>query len=317
MHLQELISSCQHRANSSVPTWMIGGFKRRSITFANGLMDTQTIVFWLQSRNLTIDLRLPIQSEQVTAQALTHAPEKALLAMADYEGWSANSVWQNDQLSWNGGTSFQVHNRWPEPAELKRIGDCMIEFAPSGAYVEDWRILSKTPGPLVGLTLIEETNLATGETQHRDGALIINGEWAGLVLGRPTPVTVDPSEKNMQLRERVGNNLHDNAHLTHLFQFETAIATGDIHRGFKVVHALHPQSLGQNLFELDGFKIGDQPGEVIHTFNSNGSTIKRKYRIDSIEAHFSFSAETPMTPSAQRWLKHEENTLGRYLTGGK
>ena len=42
----------------TLPSYLLGAFRRKSITFANGLTDEKTIVYWFQSKSFTIDLRL-------------------------------------------------------------------------------------------------------------------------------------------------------------------------------------------------------------------------------------------------------------------
>ncbi len=86
---------------------MLGCFRRRCISFANGESDEQTIVYWFQSRNFTIDLRL-------------------------------------------------------QPS---------------------------APGPLVGLQLLQDYDEGIGRWSTRGGGLIICGDHAAQVLGRPADVT--------------------------------------------------------------------------------------------------------------------------------
>ncbi len=162
MNLMELAERHARRPATSVPDWMLGYYKRRAISFANGDTDLDTHVCWVQSRNFTIDLRLPLAEDQVPARALADYSAAELQVLANHEGWEALSHWDGERLAWRGDTSLQLHNRWPEPALLSRIGNCMIEFAPSGAYVEDWRLQPSAPGPLIGLRLIEEREVDSG-----------------------------------------------------------------------------------------------------------------------------------------------------------
>ncbi|MEZ5571032.1 MAG: hypothetical protein R3E64_03325 [Halioglobus sp.] len=316
MHLLELLQRHGKLAVNSVPDWLLGCFKRRSITFANGLIDTQTHVFWLQSRNITIDLRLPVETEQVGAKPLEQYDEQELRTLANYEGWYAESVWQNDTLNWSGGTSFQIHNRWPEPASLTRVGDCMMEFCPSSSYIEDWRILSREPGPLVGLRLIAEEELDTGRLRHRSGALIINGGWAGLVLGRVTDIRADADSQDLgrqQLRDRVCAQGCGAAFLQDVFNFETSVACGDLASGFSVSQSTRPGRVACTLFPLDGFEFDDTANEVIHIFDDGNTRLKRRFSIDTLEADFPFSGDTSLTQPAAQWFDFEHETLGRYL----
>lgn len=312
MHLTSLLAQYARRSATSVPQWMIGCFKRRSISFANGSTDTQTHVFWLQSRNITIDLRLPADVAQDSAKPLGEYSDDELRRLANYEGWYAESRWQNDKLSWSGGTALQIHNRWPEPALLQRIGDCMIEFSPGGTYVEDWRMVSRTPGPLIGLRLSHEEELSSGRIRHRDGALIVNGDWAGLVLGRSSDIP--PAGNPRQLRDLVAQERDNEDFLQQAFNFETSVATGNLQSGFSIDYTTQPARRGASLFPLEGFEFDPDSNEVIHIFEDAGVELKRSFRIDTIERQFPFSATTAFTPEASDWFSYEQETLGRYLT---
>lgn len=311
MHIQDLLQKHQQKPSVSVPDWMLGCFKRRSISFANGQTDIDTHVFWLQSRNITIDLRLPIAIDQVKAKPLSFCSAEELHALANYEGWYAETTWQDELLSWSGGTALQTNNRWPEPAILFRTGDCMMEFSPNNTYVEDWRIKSRTAGPLVGLRLIDETNITQGKVTHRDGALIINNDWAGLVLGREAPLAM-PTHKT-KLREFVDQHHADKNLIEQAFNFETSVAVGGVETGFTVAYSTQPERNTQPLLDLNGFDFDKENNQIYHHFEQNGEKFVRRFTIDTIEADVAFSAITEFAPEAEQWFNDEIETLGRYL----
>ncbi|ROQ21393.1 hypothetical protein EDC38_2017 [Marinimicrobium koreense] len=305
MTLQELLERHARPATAGVPDWMLGCFRRRCISFASGESDNQTIVYWFQSRNTTIDLRLPVAEQQVPAKALNEYSPAELRRITDYEGWEARSQWDGELMSWFDETALQTHNRWPEPAELKRIGNCMIEFAPSGAYVEDWRAQPSEAGPLIGLRMIEQRNLDTGDCVHRGGGLIIAGDHAALVLGRPEPLSNDAS-----LQEQLESASPDT--IQRLFDFETSVAQGSITKGFTIHHTTRSARLGQPLLpdaRSDWF-VEDQ--EVRHRFEIEGVTHERRYLIDTLEAHCPFDLHTPWSSEAKAWFGREAATLTRY-----
>ncbi|WP_430461478.1 hypothetical protein ACQUQU_01500 [Thalassolituus sp. LLYu03] len=295
MHLSELPAVVAHLSGDPVPDWMRGAFRRRSITFANGLTDIDTRVFWLQSQRLTIDLRLPRCNEQVGSDE----PE----LFADYEGWYGDSVWDGQQLNWEGGASFQRHNRWPEAALLQRTGNCMTEFAPSGVYVEDWRLLSDKPGPLIALELLSEQDLITGVSTERKGALIICGTLAGWVLDR------QPDVEN-QAENPAENHEHGTV-ARNPFGFETAIGRGSLSDGFIVTDALHPQRVGEPLLPLFGF-ANAEPGFVTQTLSQHDKALLRTFRVDTYDLNFAFSPATSTTHDAEAWYQDEARTLTRY-----
>lgn len=305
MTLQDLLSHAQ-RAETGVPDWMLGFFKRRSITFANGETDSATHVCWLQSRNFTIDLRLPLAEHQPPLRPWAEYSAEELSVLANHEGWEALSEWDGKTLGWHSDTSLQLHNRWPEPAVLQRIGNCMIEFAPSGAYVEDWRLQPSKPGPLIGLRLIEERNLDTGELRHRGGGLIICGDYAALVLGRAEAVP------GISLRDEVRRAAGDAQRLAGLFNFETSVACGSIQDGYHVSLSTCAGRLGELLLPLDGFELISGGKQVVQRLNLDGACCERRFNVDTIEPELSYAQSTGFTAQAATWYASESPTLTRY-----
>ena len=317
MNLHELLATYSTRPTKGVPDWMLGYFKRYSISFANGLTDVDTNVCWLQSRNFTLDLRLPIVAQQVTAKEWQDYSVEELLIMADYEGWEAQCDWKDESetLSWlDTDTSLQFHNRWIEPGVLKRFGNCMIELAPSGAYVEDWRLQPSKPGFLVGLRLIEERVIETGVVRHRGGGLILCGDYAGLVLGRSQNIT--PTQDYNSLRAMVIESYGQPEKLAALFNFETSVAQGSINDGFYITLSTKPERIGEPICSLDGFELIESKGSIQlirQTFTCKGELCERIFSVDTIEKDISYEQVTSFTPEAKTWFEREEKTLTRYL----
>jgi hypothetical protein len=320
MNLSELLTQYSQRPDQSVPDWMLGYFKRYSISFADGKTDVLTNVCWLQSRNFTLDLRLPIRAQQVKSKPWEDYSVEELLVMADYEGWEALSEWDGELLKWcETDNSLQLHNRWIEPGILKRFGNCMIELSPSGAYVEDWRLQPSRPGPLIGLRLIEERNVETNEVCHKGGGLIICGDYAGLVLGRPQEINA--RQQYNALRELVIEAQGNSKKLEEYFKFETSVAKGSITEGYKIILSTKPERMRQLLFSLDGFElIPNESGKdllgkqhlIKQKFYSQGELHERIFVIDTLEQEIHFEQSTDFTEQSQEWFEREEKTLTRY-----
>ena len=318
MNLSELIDLYPTEPATAVPDWMTGTFKRHCISFANGLSDIDTHVFWLQSRNFSIDLRLPVEAEQLAADCtLSTMTKQQLAVLAQYQGWCCPSVWdeQTQQLSWLAGSSLQLHTQWPEPGILKRVGNCMMEFCPSDMYIEDWRLQNMQDGPLLGMYLEQEYNPHTGQQYHAGGGLIINGEYAALVLGRPQQEEdrcIEQSQMPPQKLPQLASLYSDQPEqLTKLFNCETSVAKGNLQDGYQIMMSTQPTRQQQALFELDGFEyLGD--GQVKQSFILNGEPRERLFRVDVIRPQFSYSASTATTAAAQDWYSKEADWLTRY-----
>lgn len=306
MNLLELAARYPQRAEGGVPDWMLGHFRRRTISFADGRSDERTQVHWLQSRSFTIDLRLP-DAPALSVRAWQDYDAAELRQLANHEGWVADSVWESGYLNWHGGVSLQLHNRWPEPAQLQRIGNCMIEFGTSGAYVEDWR-LQASGGPLIGLRLLEECDAETGQVLQRGGGLILCGDRLGWVHGRRAEL----GESALQLRERVERGHGDGQALAVLFDCEASLAYSDEPGRYRVSLSTQPARVGQRV-SLEGYEI-PAAGRVCQCLERpDGRAVVRTFLIDTLEPHWRADLATPCTDEAQRWFVAEGETLARYL----
>ena len=305
MNLLELAAHYPERAEEGVPDWMLGHFRRRTISFADGRSDERTQVHWLQSRTFTIDMRLP-DAPALPVKPWQEYSAEELRAIANHEGWMADSIWQDGYLSWQGGVSLQLHNRWPEPAQLHRVGNCMIEFGTTGAYVEDWR-LQASGGPLIGLRLVTERDANTGEVLHRGGGLILCGDRLGWVKGR----AVEPTS-TLQLRDQAQAAVGDAKALAALFATETSIAYADQDGRYQIALSTLPARVGQH-FSLEGFEISGDSEVTQHLTHIDGRTVVRTFIIDTLEPNWQSELGTPSTDQATQWFSAEAETLSRYL----
>lgn len=308
MQLNQLLATLPASTDSKVPDWMLGCFRRRCISFANGLSDDQTQVYWLQCGGFTLDLRLPPGPEPLAAKAWADYSADELALLAAREGWQAETLWDGQALAWEGGVSLQLHNPWPEPALLQRIGNCMMEFAPSGAYVEDWRLQPPGPGPLLGLRLLEERD-ASGQLRHQGGGLIIAGEVAALVRGRAEPI-----DAQGRLAAVAADLVGQAEPLGRLFGCDTALARGDWQQGYQVQCTTHPGRMDQPLLSLQGFSwLEDAPGQLLQRCEENGEQIERRWLLDTWLPDWQPQAATTQSAAAADWFAQESATLPRCL----
>lgn len=308
MHLFELAELGLSSAVQSVPEWAFGCFKRRSITFYAGLTDTETDVYWLQSRGLTADLRI-YSGRPALADGSTIASSSSheLRAIAESEGGLARSRWDGTHMHWDAWTSFQLHEKWPEPGLLRRVGDCLIEFAPSGAYLEEWRAQPPGDGPFVGLELLDEVEAASGRVLHRGGGLVVCGSHAAFVRGRPEQLA---SEKT--LREFAASSVRDRNRLAQLFSFEASYGRcADTAAGYRVTRSTSPWREGERLLDLEGFVYDEQHAVVVQRTHDLGVDVERRFSVDTLEPRFVGLRSTEVDAKGQAWLDREADTLLR------
>lgn len=307
-------SSGSKPPSGAVPVWTLGCFRRRSISFFNGDADDSTLVLWLQSRGLTGDLRLaadrpkPTSREQLAELSLDEltrlAEVEGGLSPTRFEAAAGGGIELAGTMNWPDWTAFQVHDKWPEPGELRRVGDCLIEYAPSGAYVEDWRLQPSGDGPLIGLTLVEERDTKSGQITHRGGGLVIAGEHAIFVRGRAE--ALPPAERLSDLMERAAG---DSRLLDAIFGFEASYARRDGSGRYVISASTLPWREGRPLLAMGGFKLED--GFVLQQAREKERAVERRFRVDTLEPNYEDWLATPATTQAVAWLQAEERTLLR------
>lgn len=146
-----------------VPDALLGCWQRAWIEFADGTRDDTSLVVWLQLAADMADVRLPGGNSTLRDRAgfddCSIDELRSLAASESSSGFTrcspvvtgADGV-RRATAEWFGGgdgVAFQPITAFPEPGLLTwQSDDVLIERAPSGAYVEEWRLLPGTRHPL-------------------------------------------------------------------------------------------------------------------------------------------------------------------------
>lgn len=282
----------------AVPLWTLGCFHRRCITYATGLEDTSTRVIWVQSHGLTGDLRLPAVRPDVAHRgelAACTPAERAELARG--EGFVARTHWRDGLMSWDAFASFQPYDKWPEPGRLERVGPCLVEWAPSGVYVEDWRLQAGSSGLCVGLSLVSETG-PDGVPRPRAGGLLIAGDHALMLVDRRRPLPMGRAHEQLAARPDLW---------TDVFDASVAYARGGP-RGWITKLAVDPFQVGKALFDEAAFSLAAEPGLLVQ--HGAGAWRERLWRIDTLLADQPREPATEAAEEGLAWLRREAAALG-------
>jgi len=143
---------------------MLGCWRRAWIEFADGRRDDTTVVVWLQTNSLMVDVRVPPGRSDLARRGglddCTIDDMRALATSDASSGFtecgpvttnrhgirSATAVWHTR----GHGVNFQPVSAFPEPGLMTWSDDgaVMSEQAPSGAYTEEWRLIPGSRDPL-------------------------------------------------------------------------------------------------------------------------------------------------------------------------
>lgn len=292
MNLQALAREAPFARPLAVPDWTLGCWKRRCITYANGREDTETTVIWIQSHGLTGDLRIPRWRPSAEGKAgFSEFAGDELPLLASVEGGVADTSWAGDRMAWSNWSAFQPYDKWPEPGVLQRVGSSLIEWAPSGIYVEDWRLQPGSSGLMVGLRLTAE--IRDGEQRRRDGGLVICGDHALFSLGRFEEL---PEEIPAQRQLAQG--------LERIFEAEASYCVRD-GEGFRISLSTNPFRHGQAA-PLDAFERLE-PGLLRQTVGD----VVRLWRVDTLLPAVEAPLATAASPEGVAWLEGEAEVLLR------
>lgn len=302
MTLAEVAATLPPTTTLRVPEWALGCIQRRSITFATGIEDAQTRVFWVQAHGMTGDIRIhPARPQLPPGTDLTTLDRTTLSSLASIEGGIASTSWAEPVMSWADWIGFQPYDKYPEPGLMRRIGDCMIEFAPSGAYVEDWRFLPSAPGVLAGLHLISETD-AKGTTRARTGGLVTAGDHAIRTFARR-----DELPEGARAQDFVRASIDPAAALARIFDCITDYLVRD-GADWIINASTDPRREGTRT-ALTGDLTPHGNDGLMETVTDTPGIAQRLWRIDSLEPSVAFSLSTPLAPDRLAWLHREADTL--------
>ncbi len=280
-------------ADAPIPASLFGAFRRKSISFYNGLTDENSIVYWFQSKSFTIDLRL---------KHVSRTP------LNERQGWIAHTCWDqtHELLSWKMISSYQNHIQWPEPAKLHAVGNCILEFSPSNAYVEDWRQQAGR-GPFLGLILKEAVHVNSGQRIAMNGGLIICAEYIAYAQSRLSEQqSAVESSAEMNNLYRAESEMIDADLAQAIEAYEVSISLSDQ----EIAYSTQNSRAGQKL-RLDGFSIvndqmlrqskfiGDEPYDLL-------------FEVDTWQKDYLFQRFTSTAAESEQWFANEQAHLAHH-----
>lgn len=303
MTLEEIAKELSLAPCPRVPSWAFGTVQRRSITFASGFCDALTRVVWVQSHGMSGDIRVHPQRPALTKSSkLADLSLGEMVLLASVEGGVAATSWADGVMGWNDWIGFQVYDKYPEPGLMQRIGDCMIEFAPSGIYVEDWRFQPSNPGVLAGLHLVSETGHG-GETVARRGGLVVAGDHAICSLARRNELP-----DGVRAQDYVRASSTPAAALEHVFECCVSYASR-ANGAFRIALSTDPRCEGTTADFTDDFAIAPQANHVVQKISDDPAVASRLWQIDSLEGSVVFPLATEVAADRLAWLQTESDSL--------
>jgi hypothetical protein len=162
----------------TVPDLMLGCWRRAWIEYSDGRRDDTSTVVWLQTESLMVDVRVAAERSDLSHRRSLDecsVEELRIIASADASSGftdcgppivgtdglrAATATWHTR----GHGVNFQPVSAFPEPGLMTWNDEAtvMFEHAPSGAYVEEWRLVPGSRDPLTVTNIDDETIYRAG-----------------------------------------------------------------------------------------------------------------------------------------------------------
>jgi len=111
-----------------VPDWLVGLWRRESITLDDGSVDATTTVYWAQSPREFIDIRIPADRPDVGRVGdLSELSPRQMLALANQKGFAGYTELEADLCTWHRQIDFRPSTGRPDTGMVRVEGDTLYE----------------------------------------------------------------------------------------------------------------------------------------------------------------------------------------------
>ena len=150
-----------------------GLWKRGSMRYPDGRIDSDTQVYWLQTEHLYADLRVPASLEPGAFEGGFDAlGDDALVGLAALNGFAGTLDYDGSICRWHRELDYRPPGGPPDEAHATIDGDTLVETGLHADYAEDWHRQTGRDAPLVAF-------------RSAGGILVIAGEHFIEILDRP------------------------------------------------------------------------------------------------------------------------------------
>lgn len=160
-----------------------------SIETPDGVRDTQTQVFYLQTSSCFSDLRVPIDRPDLRAASFSSLTRNDVLTLSKQQGFAGITQFEQGQCQWLRYIDYQP----PQPSRDVELlywqDDILIEDGVDQDYREEWQKVDDGNGDYTALVLVDDTSAQTSTWQ---ASLVIAGDY--FIYSRNRPIALPAAE---------------------------------------------------------------------------------------------------------------------------
>lgn len=242
-----------------VPQQYLSVWKRTLLTTGTGHRDISTTVFWLQTKTLFADLRIPTPAPAAACPGVEHCTQQQLQELAAQQGFAGTTQVVGDICTWNREIDYQPKSGPPDVGKMAFVTpDFLTEDDPSGAnaYHEDWQRVEGSSAD------VWSYRLESDSTSGKQGFLLGSGNYFFFAVGREKELAPE-GDLLSQLEKTSPEQQHS--------LFEMELSFGEVVRDsattWTILHSTLPGRAGQAL-------LNDLTILQLHTVAQSGSSLK-------------------------------------------
>jgi hypothetical protein len=189
-----------------VPHNYIGLWKRRCLIDAEGNVDRDTSVYWLQTHRMYADLRVPPGRPDFGGiTALAECSDAQLAWLGRQQGFAGCLYVDATVCRWEREIDLQPPAPVPDVGRMMFDGDTLIERGVHARYEEEWERL--TDGRIATALFLLHESTRWAVSVPRKGFLLVVDDYFMFVrdrLSRPPSALVETHPDRARLLERLG-----------------------------------------------------------------------------------------------------------------
>jgi hypothetical protein len=197
----------------SIPPDLTGLWRRELMIWPDGSRDTDTVVFWLQTRSLYADIRVPAKRPARPAgESFESCSDEDLLGFAEVYGFAGRLTVEGNLCKWARAMDYHPPGGPPDEAHYVFDGELLIETGIHANYREDWAKQTPADAPLTAFTREDGPGIFVMAGEHfllaegRDEALPVADSLPALIASDMAEGARDRAIGRLNMRIAYGRN---------------------------------------------------------------------------------------------------------------
>jgi hypothetical protein len=118
------------------PDWVVGLWRRKSITLSGGKADRSTRVYWGQTKTLYVDIRIPADRPGFQDRRSFGKLRRAdIRHLAEQHGFAGHIAVVDSQCTWFREVDYQPDTGRPDAGRLRLEGDLLYEVGEASSVI--------------------------------------------------------------------------------------------------------------------------------------------------------------------------------------